>query len=182
MSQPSTDVYVTAEIRRLIGTSGRRVCAPEPVDLSSIRRMAQAIMDDDPLYWDESYARGTRYGGIVAPPLFPLHACRREPGSPDPLDRAIADPDFDGVGDVMARAGLPELDIGLPRLLNGGNDVTIYELARVGDRITATSTIADIQEKHGRSGPFVLVVVETLYEAENRKAPLLRSRQTHILR
>ncbi|MCB1747856.1 MAG: MaoC family dehydratase N-terminal domain-containing protein [Gammaproteobacteria bacterium] len=42
----------------------------------NIRHYAHGIGDDNPLWCDPDYARGTRYGGIIAPPSF-LFACSR---------------------------------------------------------------------------------------------------------
>jgi hypothetical protein len=182
MNEETKTTYITPEVRKLIGVKGPRMTAPEPVERGAIRRMAQAIMDDDPIYWDEEYAARSRYGTIVAPPLFPLHACRRPPGTPDNLDELAEKPDYDGVGDHMSLLGLPDVEVGLPRRLNGGNEVEIYDLARVGDEIAAQSSLADIYEKHGRSGPLVFVVAETVFGATNRNSTLLKSYQTHILR
>jgi hypothetical protein len=175
--------YVTPDITRHIGEEGELVVASEPVELGAIRRFTQAIMDDDPIYWDADAARRAGYEGVVAPPLFPLHAVRRRPGTPDPLEALIEDPDADGGGRAGGGAeGLSPLNIVLPRLLNGGNDVEIYDLARVGDVIARRSRYADIYEKTGRSGPLVFVITETDYFAHNRGVLLLRSRQTHIRR
>ena len=40
------------------------------VDRSMIRRFCVATGNLHPLYLDEAYARGTRFGGIIAPPTF----------------------------------------------------------------------------------------------------------------
>ena len=62
---------ITDEIRALIGVEGPEITMSEPVERGALRRFVQAIMDDDRIYWDEEYAKNTRYGGVVAPPLFP---------------------------------------------------------------------------------------------------------------
>ena len=36
----------------------------------AIRHFCQGIGDQNPLYWDEEYARHTKYGSIIAPPAF----------------------------------------------------------------------------------------------------------------
>jgi acyl dehydratase len=155
--------YITPEITALIGLEGPPQTAWEPVERSEVRRFAQAVMDDDPIFWNDAYAKHTRYGAVVAPPLFPLFAHRRAPGSPDPLAAAATDPDFDGfVG--LQTTGLPPVPLPmLPRLLNGGNEVEFYQWPKLGDRITARAKYADIYEKTGRSGTMVFIVVETCY-------------------
>ena len=57
-----------AALKRCIGQES----APTTyvVDPGSVKYYADAIMDPDPLYRDEEYARGTKHGGIIAPPTF----------------------------------------------------------------------------------------------------------------
>ncbi|WP_432842488.1 FAS1-like dehydratase domain-containing protein [Dactylosporangium sp. CA-092794] len=174
--------YVSAGMLTRIGVPGTPVSAPEPVDAGAVRRIAQAIMDDDPAYYDPARAADAGFESVVAPPLFPLHIHRRHAGQPDPLRLAIEVPDSDGAGDVITKHGLPPLDVGLPRLLNGGNQVQVFDLARIGDMLQSTSSISDLREKAGRSGPMVFVKVDTEYRAVNRGALLLRSRQTYVYR
>ena len=42
----------------------------------NIRHYAHGIGDDNPLWCDPDYARGTRYGDVIAPPSF-IFACDR---------------------------------------------------------------------------------------------------------
>jgi acyl dehydratase len=173
--------HITPEIKALIGLEGEPQIACEPVERSEVRRFAQAVMDDDPIFWDDAYARNTRYEAVVAPPLFPLFAHRRRPASPDPLDAAAIDPDFDGFVGLLT-SGLPPVPLPtLPRLLNGGNEVELYQLPTLGDRITARAKYLDIYEKTGRSGTMVFIVVETRYTNQH-DALLLISRLTLIRR
>jgi acyl dehydratase len=174
--------YVTEEVRAFIGRGSDTVVAVDEVELGAVRRFAQAIMDDDPNYWDDDAAAASRFGGLVTPPLYPLHAFRRASGTPDPLAAATEDPDYDGAGQGLAgRLGLPPLPLDLKRMLNGGNDVEIYALARPGDRIQAHSRYLDVYQKEGRSGPLVFVIIETTYETTTGTR-LLVSRQTQVWR
>jgi acyl dehydratase len=176
----SSTHYITDEVKKLIGCETEWVEACELVEQGAIRRFHQAVMDDDPIFWSQADAARTRYGGIVAPPLFPLHAFRRPSGTPDPLSRVAGDPDFDGVTRDFG-LGLPPVPVPLPRLLNGGNQVEVYQLARLGDRIRAKSKYVDIYQKDGKSGLLVFILVETVY-ANQKGEPLLKALQTHILR
>jgi acyl dehydratase len=173
--------YITSEVKALIGLEGAPQSSWEPVERSEIRRFAQAVMDDDPIFWNDDYATNTRYGGVVAPPLFPLFAQRRPPGTPDPLATAATDADFDGFVGLLT-TGLPPVPLPqLPRLLNGGNEVEFYQLPKLGDRITARAKYLDIYEKTGRSGTMVFIVIETRY-TNQRDALLMVSRVTLIRR
>lgn len=172
--------YITDQVKQLIGRETDWVEACDPVEQGAIRRFHQAVMDDDPIFWSQAEAAATRYRGIVAPPLFPLHAFRRPPGTPDPLSRVAGDPDFDGVTRDFG-LGLPPVPVPLPRLLNGGNQVEVYQLARLGDRVRAKSKYVDIYQKDGKSGVLVFILVETVY-ANQKGEPLMKALQTHILR
>ena len=169
-----------------VGKWSERQYAPEPVERGAIRRFAQAIMDPDPWYADDAAAQAGRFGQIVAPPLFPLHALRRAAGTPDPLSAAVADPHFDGFGQLSTILGLESLDLPLKRFLNGGSDHTMFSLARMGERISVLSRYEDLYVKDGKDGPLVFAVIHSRFEAEAPAAagrrPLLSTRQTYVWR
>jgi hypothetical protein len=98
---------LTDEIRGYIGCQSECVTACDTVEPGAVRRYAQAIMADD----DSSYAPDTdsrRYGGPVAPPIYPAFMFRRPLGTPDVLSERAEDPDFDGLVS-SASDGLPEM-------------------------------------------------------------------------
>jgi MaoC dehydratase-like protein len=115
----------------------------------------------------------------VAPAAFPVHAFRRPPDAPDPLDQT-GDPGFDGRNRQM-RPGLPPVEIPLVRLLNGGYDYEFFRFARHGERLFVKSRFRDIYQRDGKSGTMVFVVIEDLYSNE-RGEPLLKMTNTLILR
>ncbi|MBA3610148.1 MAG: MaoC family dehydratase N-terminal domain-containing protein, partial [Rubrobacter sp.] len=41
------------------------------VERGAVRKFAEAIAEESPLYVDEDVARGSRYGRLLAPPTFP---------------------------------------------------------------------------------------------------------------
>lgn len=178
----ATRQLLSEEVRNLVGSAPSVVLAPDVVEAGAIRRFSQAIMDPDPLYWSQDAAANGPYREIVAPALFPLHCLRPQANDVDPLEQTRENPDYDGAGDILTRLGLPTPTLGQGRLLNGGYEVEIYELAHVGDTLEAISRVLDITEKAGRSGPLVFMRVETVFNANNRGAELLRSIQTHIFR
>lgn len=140
--------YITDEVRSLIGMESAPVEATHPVEASETRRFHQATMDEAPRHWDANWARQSRYGTLVAPPAFPVHAFRRAAGTPDPLG-AMGEQDFDGLNRQL-RPSLPPVKVPLVRLLNGGYDYEFYRYARPGERIfrrTSTSGTA-------RAGPW----------------------------
>jgi acyl dehydratase len=173
--------YITDQMRALIGVPGPRLTASHPLGPDELRRFVQAVMEDNPVHWDEQVASDSRYGAVVATPLWPMHAIHRAPGTPDPLERLWDDPEWDGTDLAAGLGGLPPLDVPLKRVLNGGTEAEFFRLARVGDRITAQSRYVDMTEREGRSGPMVLVVVETTYTNQDDDV-LVRSRMTVIMR
>ena len=121
----------------------------------------------------------SRFGGAIAPPLFPNHMLRRPPGTPDVLQERAHDPDFDG---VLPSAGLPPLP-GLAHLpvLNGGSEFEFFRYARHGEWVTFRQRYADIREKPSSKGTLVVVVIEA--EIRTRAGDLLlRSRRTLLRR
>jgi hydroxyacyl-ACP dehydratase HTD2-like protein with hotdog domain len=170
---------LTAEMLAGVGVCGPVLTAPAPLVEDTLRRFCQAAMETDPIHFDADAARAAGYPGLVAPPLYPLHAFPRRPGTPDPFDALADDPDWDGI--ELVEDGLPPIEIGLERLLNGGVEAEIYGLAQLGDTIACQSRYAEIHERAGRSGPMVFVVVQTDYRTTAGR-PLLRVRTTMIAR
>jgi acyl dehydratase len=153
---------LSEEALSFIGFESEPVTAPYPLTADTLRRFAQAVMDPSPIYYDDDYAKTTRYGEVVASPLWPTHAFVRPAGTPDPLDALFTDPDFDGVGGVLS-TGLPKVPLTQTRLINGGTEAEFYQLAKVGDVITQRSKYVDIFERESRSGPMVVVKAATTY-------------------
>lgn len=164
-----------------IGVTSETRVSPAPLESDTLRRFVQAIMDNDPLYYDESYAKTTRHGGVVAPPLFPVHAFRRPPGTPDPLDKLRDNPDSDGSAGVGGAQGLPPIPTPYKRLLNGGNEIEFFQCLRMGEKVVSTAKYADVRLKEGKGGKMLLVVIETELRNERHEL-LLINRQTLIWR
>ena len=173
---------ITDEMRALMGAESPPATMWGTISADAVRRFTQAIMDDDPIYWDDEVASATKYGGVVCPPLYPGFAARREPGTPDPLDKAKENRDWDGIGGGGGERALPPIDFpNLPRLLNGGVDAEFFQLAKVGDQITRTTRYKDITDRTGRSGYMAIFRTET--EFRNQDGDLLsRTTSTTIRR
>ena len=171
---------LTDDMRRFVGVESDILSAPEPVELGAVRRYAQAIMDEDPIFADDEAATGQGLPGKVAPPLFPVQSFRRAFGAPDPLVKRATDPDFDGsIGSSMR--GLPELpSAGLVRL-NGGSEIELLRYARHGERISIQARYASITERDSSKGPMIVVVIETGYFVTPDDV-ILRVRSTSLLR
>src|SRR5260370_4479965 len=66
-----TDFWKDAERRKMwddIVPGEFRKTVPYVLTLEAIQRYCRAVGEDHPVYFDESYARTMRYGGLIAPP------------------------------------------------------------------------------------------------------------------
>jgi hypothetical protein len=180
MADAETVDYVTPEVRTAIDARSEWQEAPHAVEASEVRRFFQALMDPNPRYWDDTHAARSRYGDVVAPPGFPVHAFRRPADDLNDSLAAAGDPDFDGVSRAM-RPGLPKLSIPLSGILNGGYEYEFFSYPKVGERIQCRSAYLDIYQKQGKSGVMVFVIIEDEYRTADGR-PLLKSRNTMIMR
>lgn len=153
-----------AEARALIGATKVRRCE---VTTRDIRRFAQAIGATDPVHFDEDYARSTRYGRIVAPPLF----CQSLVFEDVPPDRLPAD-------------GSP-IEVCLPiparRTVGGDSTFTVHRPVHAGETIVVTSQLKDVYAREGRSGLLFMVVIETRFDDADG-APVASETATYIKR
>ena len=171
---------LTEALKKYIGLQSESEFACDPVERGAVRRYAQAIQDEDPIF-SEACANNARFGGPVAPPLYPTHMFRRAFGAPDPLQLRARDPDFDGLGATSAQ-GLPELEpIRHLALLNGGSEIEFFRYARHGETVKLRSRYADIVEKETSKGPMLFVTIETEYRNGDDEL-LMTTRRTLIRR
>ena len=171
---------MTEALKKYIGLQSEAETACDPVERGAVRRYAQAIMDEDPIF-SEPCANNARFGGPVAPPLFPTHMFRRAFGAPDPLQLSARDPDFDGLASA-ASSGLPELEpIRHLALLNGGSEIEFFRYARHGEVVKLRSRYADIVEKETSKGPMLFVTIETELRGGDDTL-LMKTRRTQIRR
>lgn len=173
--------FVTAEILALVDVPGPRFTAPAPLGADELRRFVQAVMEPDPVHWDQERAAASRYGAVVAPPLYVLHAARRPHDTPDPLDRLAAEPEWDGLDVGAGFGGLPAIDVPLKRVLNGGTEAEFFMLPALGSTISAQSRYVEITDREGRGGAMVFAKIETLYCDEHGER-LARVVNTVIMR
>jgi hypothetical protein len=146
-----------------------------PIDASDIRRWAVAMYYPElppRLYWDEAYARDTRWGGIVAPEEFNPFAWMR------------ADPPGD-MG-VEAARPWPELKLGVPCPEFKANIFAGVEMEytkvrmRPGDVIKSAIRLAGYHEKPGRLGLMLFTTREDRWT--NQKGELVRAMRATLIR
>jgi len=156
------DEAFEARLAELVGRpmgSGGAQMAPDPVNQPMIRHWAAAFEDRNPVYTDPAVAAASRFGEIVAPPLM-LQTWTMA----TPLITGIAERGGSPVeaGDTAPLAVLDEA--GLVGTLATNSEFEILRYLRLGDVVTATSTIDQIsEEKQTRLGPGRFVTWTTTY-------------------
>jgi acyl dehydratase len=147
---PSKDM-----IGRVLSTGSATVTAEH------VAAFARALGDPDPLYLDAEAARRGPFGGLVAPPTYPIAF----------MVQAMA-----GGMDTFLELGLDFMT-----LVHGEQEFQYVRPIRVGETLALTGRIADVYEKTGSSGTLDFVVLETeARDAEGR--PVFFSRNTLISR
>lgn len=148
------DENISPEVRAMLGVESERLYTVTSIN---IKRFAQAIGDNNPLYFDEEYAAKTTYGGIVAPPLF------------------FQSLTFDDVPvESLSADGSPvELNVPVPakRAVGGSSQYELFIRARPGDEVKVVSKLNNVFTKTGRSG--LLYFIESITEFRNKKNELM---------
>ena len=116
----------------------------QPIEEGMIKRFAEAVEDENPLYYDTEFAQKSSFGGVVAPPTFVFEWNHHE---------------------AQADISLPE------RLIRAGNEYEFIRPLRLGDIITCKSRISDVYQKQGQSGTMVFIICESSYT--NQRGELL---------
>ena len=65
-----TQSALTPEVKAMIGVTGEVVEGWGVVDEEYLRRFTQAVMDPDPRYYDDEFAKSTHYGEKITPPIM----------------------------------------------------------------------------------------------------------------
>ncbi|HXH11966.1 MAG TPA: MaoC family dehydratase N-terminal domain-containing protein [Alphaproteobacteria bacterium] len=125
------------------------------VEKGAIRKFAEAIGDDDPIYHDEKAAQAAGFKTLIAPPTF---LC------------------------TFRAQDLPDLKIQFGRVrLNGGNEYEYYKPIYAGDTITVTAKYVDVTERTGRTGKMVFVITELTFKNQQGDV-VAKGRNTGIMR
>jgi len=162
--QRTMDTSIPEDVLAMIGVEKVR---RYDVTRTEIKRFAQAIGEANPIHFDEEHAKSTKYGTIVAPPLF----CQTFTFEDVPPNRLPVD-------------GSPiEIDVPLPahRTVGGGSSYEIFQRVRAGDTIAVKSTLKDVLAKEGRSGKLYFIVVETEFSNGKNQA-VAKETATYIKR
>ena len=140
---------IPEEVTNLLGKKGDLMIME--VEKGAIKRYADAVGDYNPLYWDDEYAKNSRYGSTIAPPGFfgwPTRCTGVFVTFPESL---------------VQEATATLTQAGYSRALYGGTDYEFLHPIRTGDTLEATPRISNISEKEGKAGNLIFVSVETTY-------------------
>ncbi|MFC1935354.1 MaoC family dehydratase N-terminal domain-containing protein [Chloroflexota bacterium] len=180
----TAETKLTDEVKAMIGVQGEFTEASWwVVEKEGLRRFTQGIMDPDPRYWDEEFAKTTRYGEVITPPIYCTYLNRVPPVEGDTISSVfIENPVADGTPAVLARrGGLPNIPTDLVRILNAGNESEVLQFPSLGDRIYTQGGYASILERVGRDGsPFLVVTKEThFYNQRGDRLCITRGTSIH---
>lgn len=153
MSEDAQVVEMQASLKAMEGPLGK----PDsmPIEYLSVRRMALAIENLDPIHYDETAARSRGYRGVVAPwPLLWLvfFNCRDAP-----LKFAFG-----------------------KATIHGQDSYEFHEPIIVGDVITVSAMVCETSVKQGKAGPMGLIV--TRREFHNQHGQLCAIMSTTNIR
>jgi len=156
-TEPTT--LVTPEMETAKGVWGPETTS-YPVSESDIRKWAIATYwpETPPrIFWDADYARGTRWGGIIAPRDF------------NPFAWPVQRPGRQGAGPVPGQRPKKGENI-----LNGGQRDSYFAPIAPGDVITSRSRLSHWDEREGRHGLTLYQFNET--EWTNQRGELVKRR------
>ena len=158
--------HITDELKSWIGREATYT-APEELGRASIRYFAMALGDDNPLFCDAAFARGSRrHGGVIAPPTL---VCETNQIFQNPPDEQRLYRPQSGRCRCPAAASFAAA-------------MNTNSTSRCGPTIVITVTwrIVDIYEREtSRAGVVIFVVSEARYT--NQRGELLAvNRETNI--
>ncbi len=157
---------LSEEVTKLIGKSGDTIIME--VEKGAIKKYADAVEDFNPIYWNDEYAKNSRYGAIIAPPGFfgwPTQWSKQGPTITKLREELLA---------AMAKAGYG-------RVLDGGIEYEFFCPVRAEDTLAALPKIISISERETKAGNLVFSVIETTYTNQNGDL-VVKARSTLIHR
>jgi acyl dehydratase len=137
------------------------------VERGPIAIFAEAVLDEDPVYYDAGTAEGAGFSGIPAPPTFPFvmdhwgkfrELQESDAPPPNPLGAAL--------GPLVAKGGL---------ILHGEQEFVYHRPVVVGDVLLGEGRVLDAYQKESRGRTMTFVVIETNWTDESG-APVVTTR------
>lgn len=140
-----------------VGPSGP-TDAPDEVNVPMIRHWVDALNDQNPVYLDEEFAAGTRFGGTVAPPAM-LQAWTM----PRPIIEGIAERGGSPV-EIPKESALTRLDeAGYVGTLATNSELEFERYLKPGDKLQSSTLMESIsnQKRTGLGLGYFLTWVTT---------------------
>jgi acyl dehydratase len=143
------------------------------VERPGVQRLAEALLDENPIYRDASVAGSAGFGGIPAPPTFsfsmPWWGAYQE--LQDPGD-ARGDPGVEALQRLRAEQG--------GTLLHGEQEFVYHRPITVGDDLVGEGSVVDVYTKESGSRVMTFCVTETNWMDARSGDPVITSRFTLI--
>jgi acyl dehydratase len=139
-----------ARVRAWIGVPRRERGWNSVASADAIWHFAQGVGDDNPLWWDDAYAEGTRWGRMMAPPLF-LSTCNN-------------------AGLRVGEDGIYPAEHWLPGTVPiwVSDRWVFHRPTWAGERVTATAELVSVEERPGRDNARAATHVDrTSYSGED---------------
>ncbi|MDD5095852.1 MAG: MaoC family dehydratase N-terminal domain-containing protein [Dehalococcoidia bacterium] len=151
-------------IKKLVGKAGELRLFE--VEKGAIKRFADAVGETNLLYWDDDYARNSRYGSIIAPPGFFGWPTKWTGVMPfrDSLQQDVVD--------VMASEGYT-------RILDAGIEYEFYRPVRAGDVLAALPKVVSIEEKAAKAGSMFVASIDTTFT--NQHGDLIAKQRKNMI-
>ncbi|MGE3536851.1 MAG: MaoC family dehydratase N-terminal domain-containing protein [Candidatus Tectimicrobiota bacterium] len=138
-----------------------------PIEAGHIMLFARAVGDANPIYYDETYARSTEAGTIIAPPTFVQASAQFDPDYR--LRPKIGQAWF---GSGKEPTGTPQGSGGGGTGLHAEQHYEYHRHPRAGDILTATVKPGNTWEKAGRRAG-KLIFTETITEYRDQHGELV---------
>ena len=145
------------------------------VERGPVSTFAAAVQDTNPIYRNETKARGAGFEHIPAPPTFTFAmsfwGAFAEDQPPDPTDGA--NPMHTIMGELFGKGAL---------VLHGEQEFAYHKAIEVGDVLVGEGRIKDLYEKDTDSAHMTFVVMETQWKDAGTNAPVVTEQFNLIAR
>lgn len=153
---------ITEEMKSKIGWTS------EPwiyeVSRSSVRAFARGVGYTDPVYYDIDAAKKAGYRDLPAPATY-LGTAVFIPG--------LSEEDLPG-----PRGTIPEIDHGLPGLLDGGTETEYLDTICAGDTLSCVNKLVDLVTKESKGlGTMLIMSAEATYTNQGNKVVAIQQTQ-----
>lgn len=179
--QPARDTRAKGEAARYLNVPGPTTYSRAEVNAPMIWNFCEAVEDANPVYWDEEFARKTRFGRLIAPPQMIMTASSGHWWAPDYVlesERRAAETQGES---PSAKVQAIVRKYGYTTATNVTREDEFVEPYGPGDgRLKQASHVTEVtEEKQTRVGKGVFITSVTEYRTEKDDRLVVRS--TNVL-